>query len=43
VIKQERLDWRIRNRPQLTMEILKKLSEQVASTDTIRAKVSEGR
>ena len=43
VIKQERLDWLIRNRPQLTMEILKKLSEQVASTDTIRAKVGEGR
>jgi rhodanese-related sulfurtransferase len=42
VIKQERLDWLIRNRPQLTMEILKKLSEQVASTDTIRAKVADG-
>ena len=42
VIKQERLDWLIRNRPQLTMEILKKLSEQVASTDTIRAKIADG-
>jgi S1-C subfamily serine protease/rhodanese-related sulfurtransferase len=43
VIKQERLDWLIRNRPQLTMEILKRLSEQVASTDTIRARVPDGR
>jgi S1-C subfamily serine protease/rhodanese-related sulfurtransferase len=38
VIKHERLDWLIRNRPQLTMEILKRLSEQVAATDPIRAK-----
>jgi S1-C subfamily serine protease/rhodanese-related sulfurtransferase len=33
VIKQERLDWLIRNRPQLTMEMLKKLSELVVAQD----------
>lgn len=37
VIKQERLDWLIRNRPQLTMEMLKKLSELVVEADSKRA------
>jgi rhodanese-related sulfurtransferase len=30
VIKAEKLDWLIRNRPQLTLEILKRLSEMIA-------------
>jgi rhodanese-related sulfurtransferase len=37
VIKRERLDWLIRNRPQLTMEVLRQLSELVVSTDAERA------
>src|SRR5215813_5488491 len=36
VIKNERLEWLIRNRPQLTIEILKRLSEWVVSTDRER-------
>jgi hypothetical protein len=36
VIKQERLDWLIRNRPQLTMEMLKRLSELAAAADSNR-------
>ena len=36
VIKQERLDWLIRNRPQLTMEMLKRLSELAVGADTSR-------
>jgi rhodanese-related sulfurtransferase len=36
VIKNERLDWLIRNRPQLTMEILKRLSEIIVATDRER-------
>jgi len=36
VIKNERLDWLIRNRPQLTIEILKRLSEWVVATDRER-------
>ncbi|OLB94203.1 MAG: hypothetical protein AUH30_18310 [Candidatus Rokubacteria bacterium 13_1_40CM_68_15] len=36
VIKNERLEWLIRNRPQLTIEILKRLSEWVVSTDRDR-------
>ncbi len=36
VIKNERLDWLIRNRPQLTAELLKRLSEIVVATDAER-------
>jgi rhodanese-related sulfurtransferase len=36
VVKNERLDWLIRNRPQLTMEILKRLSNLVITTDRER-------
>jgi CRP/FNR family transcriptional regulator len=38
VIKQERLDWLIRNRPQLTMEVLKRLAEAAVANDVNRAK-----
>src|SRR5204863_8499528 len=40
VIKQERLDWLIRNRPQLTMEVLKRLAEAAVANDANRAKSS---
>jgi CRP/FNR family transcriptional regulator len=33
VIKQERLDWLIRNRPQLTAEILRRLANMIVRTD----------
>jgi S1-C subfamily serine protease/rhodanese-related sulfurtransferase len=36
VIKNERFDWLIRNRPQLTAEILKRLSDLVVRTDADR-------
>jgi rhodanese-related sulfurtransferase len=36
VIKQERLDWLIRNRPQLTMEVLKQLAEAAVMNDSKR-------
>jgi len=36
VIKQERLDWLIRNRPQLTMEVLKRLAEAAVVNDEKR-------
>lgn len=36
IIKHERLEWLIRNRPQLTMELLKQLSELVVATDRER-------
>ena len=36
VITYERLEWLIRNRAQLTLEILKRLSEQVVSADAQR-------
>jgi S1-C subfamily serine protease/rhodanese-related sulfurtransferase len=36
VITYERLEWLIRNRTQLTLEILKRLSEQVVSADVQR-------
>jgi rhodanese-related sulfurtransferase len=39
VIKQERLDWLIRNRPQLTMEVLKSLAEAAVQQDPARAGV----
>jgi rhodanese-related sulfurtransferase len=38
VIKQERLDWLIRNRPQLTMELLKSLAEAAVQQDAARAR-----
>ena len=37
VIKNERLDWLIRNRPQLTIEILRRLSNWIVRTDHERA------
>jgi rhodanese-related sulfurtransferase len=40
VIKRERLDWLIRNRPQLTIEVLRQLSELVVTTDAERAERS---
>ena len=33
IIKNERLEWLIRNLPQLTMELLKRLSEWLVATD----------
>jgi CRP/FNR family transcriptional regulator len=36
VIKDERLDWLIRNRPQLTIEILRRLSNWMVQTDRER-------
>jgi CRP/FNR family transcriptional regulator len=40
VIKGERLEWLIRNRPELTLEVLKRLSNWVVSTDRERAESS---
>jgi S1-C subfamily serine protease/rhodanese-related sulfurtransferase len=37
IIKDERLEWLIRNRPQLTVELLKRLSKLVVATDKERA------
>jgi len=37
IIKEERLEWLIRNRPQLTVELLKRLSNLVVATDQERA------
>ncbi len=37
IIKDERLEWLIRNRPQLTAEVLKRLSNLVVATDQERA------
>ena len=37
VIKNERLDWLIRNRPQLTREIVRRLANWVVQTDRERA------
>ena len=37
VIKNERLDWLIRNRPQLTIEVLRRLSNLIVQTDRERA------
>jgi hypothetical protein len=37
VIKNERLDWLIQNRPQLTREIVRRLSNWVVQTDRERA------
>jgi len=37
VVRSERLEWLIRNRPQLTLEVLKRLSDQIVSADKDRA------
>jgi CRP/FNR family transcriptional regulator len=37
IIKAERLDWLIFNRPQLTKALLRRLSEMVVATDANRA------
>jgi rhodanese-related sulfurtransferase len=37
IIKNERLDWLIRNRPQLTIEILRRLSNWIVQSDRERA------
>ena len=37
VIKEERLEWLVRNRPQLALELLKRLSNLVVATDQERA------
>ena len=37
VLKHERLDWLIRNRPQLTAEVLRRLSNWIVQTDRERA------
>ncbi len=37
IIKDERLEWLIRNRPSLTVEVLKRLSNLVVATDQERA------
>jgi S1-C subfamily serine protease/rhodanese-related sulfurtransferase len=37
VLKNERLDWLIRNRPQLTIEVVRRLSNWVVQTDRERA------
>jgi CRP/FNR family transcriptional regulator len=37
VLKNDRLDWLIRNRPQLTMEVVRRLSNWVVQTDRERA------
>ena len=39
VIKNERLEWLIRNRPQLTLELLKRLSDMVANANRDTATV----
>jgi S1-C subfamily serine protease/rhodanese-related sulfurtransferase len=36
VIKNERLDWLIRNRPQLTIEVLRRLANMIVQTDRER-------
>ncbi|MBI3635529.1 MAG: trypsin-like peptidase domain-containing protein [Candidatus Rokubacteria bacterium] len=42
VIKNDKLEWLIRNRPQLTIELLKRLSEWVVHSDAERAMRSTG-
>ena len=37
IIKEERLEWLIRNRPELTVELLRRLSNLVVATDQERA------
>ena len=40
VIKNERLDWLIRNRPQLTIEVLRRLANLIVGTDRERSHVT---
>jgi rhodanese-related sulfurtransferase len=40
VIRNERLEWLIRNRPQLTLEVLKSLSNHVVSADRERSEAT---
>jgi S1-C subfamily serine protease/rhodanese-related sulfurtransferase len=40
IIKNERLDWLIRNRPQLTIELLRRLANWIAESDRERAPAS---
>lgn len=42
VIKEERLEWLVRNRPQLALELLKRLSNLVVATDQERAQTHAG-
>jgi S1-C subfamily serine protease/rhodanese-related sulfurtransferase len=42
VIKDERLEWLVRNRPQLAIELLKRLSNLVVATDQERVQASAG-
>jgi S1-C subfamily serine protease/rhodanese-related sulfurtransferase len=42
VIKEERLEWLVRNRPQLALELLKGLSNLVVATDQERAQAHAG-
>ncbi|HEY3065334.1 MAG TPA: cyclic nucleotide-binding domain-containing protein [Methylomirabilota bacterium] len=42
VIRNERLEWLIRNRPQLTLEMLRRLSEMVVATDHERGDRGDG-
>jgi CRP/FNR family transcriptional regulator len=37
IIKNERLDWLIRNRPQLTIEVLRRLSNWIVQSDRERS------
>src|SRR5438445_527598 len=43
VIRDERLEWLMRNRPQLTIEVLKELSNLVVATDKERAEAGSVR
>ena len=40
IIKNERLDWLIRNRPQLTIEVLRRLSNWIVQSDRERSHVA---
>jgi CRP-like cAMP-binding protein len=40
IVKNERLDWLIRNRPQLTIEILRRLSNWIVQSDRERTSVA---
>jgi CRP-like cAMP-binding protein len=40
IIKNERLDWLIRNRPQLTIEILRRLSNWIVRSDRERTQAA---
>jgi rhodanese-related sulfurtransferase len=42
VIKEERLEWLVRNRPQLALELLTRLSNLVVATDQERAQTHAG-